>query len=109
MNNHSLKETATGNASSSITENGPELRKEDQLLIRRILDSILVTLSHEIDLKRTQSLNEEVMTESEAADFLRVKPRTVQQWRYEGKINAFQEGKIIRYLKSDLRKLLKAN
>ena len=50
---------------------------------------------------------EEVLTEKEAAEFLRIKPRTVQQWRLEGKIRSFQEGRIVRYLKSDLINYLK--
>lgn len=43
------------------------------------------------------------MTEQEAADYLKMSPKTLQKWRHQGNSPAYSKlGRCIRYLESDL-------
>lgn len=55
-----------------------------------------------------QSLNvvSTIYTIEEAADLLKIKPRTVRQWIADGKLKSFKLGDLVRIHEDDLQDLI---
>ena len=54
--------------------------------------------------------NTQLLTESEAAEFLRLKPKTLARWRWAGTGPTYRKiGGAVRYAISDLDKFLEAS
>jgi len=68
--------------------------------------SELKTLQAKIDSLKSQKVSTKWLTTSEAADYLRVTPRTMQNYRDQGIISFSQVGSKILYKTSDLEDYL---
>jgi excisionase family DNA binding protein len=49
---------------------------------------------------QTAAIEDRLMTEQEAADYLRIKPRQLYNWRIEGHIPFIRIGRALRFRKS---------
>lgn len=49
----------------------------------------------------------EYMTPQEAAKYLRVSTKTLRRWVLDGSLKAYKKGKVVRYARTDLDKVLK--
>ncbi len=53
-----------------------------------------------------QSMVETIYTIEEAADILKVKPRTIRAWINQGKIKSFKLGDLVRIHEDDLQAVI---
>ena len=51
---------------------------------------------------RTALLNNSLVTAEEVAAVLEVSPKSIYRWASEGRLPAFREGRLIRFLESDV-------
>ncbi len=51
---------------------------------------------------RTALLNAPLVTAEEFATLLKVSPKSIYRWASEGRLPAFREGRLIRFLESDV-------
>ena len=49
---------------------------------------------------QTAAIEDRLMTEQEAADYLRIKPRQLYNWRFTGHISFIRVGRALRFRKS---------
>ena len=56
---------------------------------------------------RTAQLNSVLITADEIAAFLKVSPKSVYRWASEGRLPAFREGRVIRFLESDVEEFVR--
>lgn len=53
--------------------------------------------------------NDELLTRIDAAAFLSISPRTLDQWREQGALRTIERGRWIRFRRSDLEKFIQSN
>ena len=63
---------------------------------------------HEANKDRNSGLPE-LLTKAEAAAFLRIKPRTLDDWRASKALPCIERGRWIRFRRSDLERFLNAH
>ena len=51
---------------------------------------------------RTALLDNPLITAEEIAAVLKVSPKSIYRWASEGRLRAFREGRLIRFLESDV-------
>lgn len=56
---------------------------------------------------RTTVLNTVLITAEEIAAFLKVSPKSIYRWASEGRLPAFREGRLIRFLESDVEEFIR--
>ena len=52
-------------------------------------------------------LRSTLFTAEEIAAFLKVSPKSIYRWASEGRLPAFREGRLIRFLESDVETFVK--
>ena len=52
-------------------------------------------------------LSTPLITAEEIADLLKVSPKSIYRWASEGRLPAFREGRLIRFLESDVETFVK--
>ncbi len=57
---------------------------------------------------RTALLDNPLVTAEEVAAVLRVSPKSIYRWASEGRLPAFREGRLIRFLESDVEVFVKS-
>jgi excisionase family DNA binding protein len=57
---------------------------------------------------RTALLNHPLVTAEEVAAVLKVSPKSIYRWASEGRLPAFREGRLIRFLESDVEVFVKS-
>lgn len=57
---------------------------------------------------RATVLNTVLVTAEEIAGLLKVSPKSIYRWASEGRLTAFREGRLIRFLQSDIEKFVRA-
>ncbi len=56
----------------------------------------------------TTPANDQLLTEPEVCDYLRIRPRQLYTWRMEGLIPYFKIGKAVRFRRSEIDAALEA-
>ncbi len=56
---------------------------------------------------RTALLNRTLITAEEIAEILKVSPKSIYRWASEGRLPAFREGRLIRFLESDVEEFVR--
>jgi excisionase family DNA binding protein len=57
---------------------------------------------------RTTLLDNPLVTAEEIAALLKVSPKSIYRWASEGRLPAFREGRLIRFLGSDVEAFVKS-
>lgn len=86
-----------------------DYKSEEIILFFENLDELLNSV-REVFEKKTPTLNgERYLTNNEVSDMLHISPRTLQDWRDNGRIAYIQiSGKVL-YKESDVKRLLEDN
>ncbi len=56
---------------------------------------------------RATVLNTVLITAEEIAALLKVSPKSIYRWASEGRLPAFREGRLIRFLESDVEEFVR--
>lgn len=57
---------------------------------------------------KTTTLGPALVTAEEIAEFLKVSPKSIYRWAGEGRLPAFREGRLIRFLESGVETFVRA-
>lgn len=87
-----------------ITKNSPRV-----VSFFASLDRMLAGLEEMAKAHKPSLNNERFLTHKEASEWLKVSIRTLQEWRYSGRISYVQLGNKILFRQSDILKIMEEN